>query len=84
MARPNVTVIVNDDSFVISGTESGGAHRAGYLCAQGATLIDAVGYTADRTNQFMVVDNINDWFGRLKSAAGTGYSAVYGTSAFCW
>ena len=81
MARPNVTVIVNDDSFVISGTESGGAHRAGYLCAQGATLIDAVGYTADRTNQFMVVDNINDWFGRLKSAAGTGYSAVYGTSA---
>ena len=74
MARPNVTVIVNDDSFVISGTESGGAHRAGYLCAVGATLINAVGYTADRTNQFMVVDNINDWFGRLKSAAGTGYA----------
>jgi hypothetical protein len=77
MARPNVTVIVNDDSFVISGTEAGGAHRAGYLSAVGATLIDAVGYTADRTNQFMVVDNINDWFGRLKSAAGTGYADAF-------
>ena len=81
MARPNVTVIVNDESFVISGTESGGAHRGGYLCEQGGTLINAVGYTADRTNEYMVVDNINDWFGRLKSAAATGYGNSVGDTA---
>jgi len=77
MARPNVTVIVNDESFVISGTESGGIHRSGYMSAGGLTLINALGYTADRTNQYMVVENINDWFGRLKSSATTGYADTF-------
>ena len=81
MARPNVTVIVNDESFVISGTESGGIHRSGYMSAGGLTLINALGYTADRTNQYMVVENINDWFGRLKSSATTGYADRFSNGA---
>jgi hypothetical protein len=38
MARPNVTVIVNDQSFVISGAEAGGAHRAGFPSGDGLIL----------------------------------------------
>ena len=80
MARPNVTVIVNDESFVISGSEAGGAHRAGYLSAMGKTLVDALGYTADRTRNYMVVESVTDWINRLRSTAPTGYASVYGAT----
>jgi len=69
MARPNVTVIVNDQSFVISGTESGGAHRAGFPSAE---LLQAVGNTTERQQGFMVIDSTNTWFGKLKSTEPVG------------
>ena len=71
MARPNVTVIVNDQSFVIAGTESGGAHRAGFPDVSGAdgTLLFVLGTTTEREEGFMVVESTNDWFGRLKSTS---------------
>ena len=69
MARPNVTVIVNDQSFVISGTESGGAHRAGFPSGD---LIQAVGNTTERQQGFMVIDSTNTWFGKLKSTEPVG------------
>ena len=69
MARPNVTVIVNDQSFVISGTEFGGAHRAGFI---GATLGEAVGNTTERQQGFMVVEGTNDWFARLQTSDPVG------------
>ena len=69
MARPNVTIIVNDQSFVIAGTESGGAHRAGFPDSNGAdgSLLFALGTTTEREQGFMVIESTNDWFGRLKS-----------------
>lgn len=77
MARPNVTVIVNDQSFVISGTESGGAHRAGF---PSANLLQVAGYTTERQQGYMVVESTNDWFGRLKSTAPIG-SDLGGTTS---
>ena len=65
MARPNVTVIVNDQSFVISGTESGGAHVAGFPSSEG--LLFALGNTTETQQGFMRVEGTDDWFGRLKS-----------------
>ena len=65
MARPNVTVIVNDQSFVISGTEAGGAHVAGFPSSEG--LLFALGNTTETEQGFMRVEGTNDWFGRLKS-----------------
>lgn len=75
MARPNVTVVINDQSFVISGTEAGGAHRSGFNSKNG--LLFAVGTTTERQQGFMVVEGTNDWFGRLKS---TEFASISGTS----
>ena len=74
MARPNVTVIINDESFFVSGTESGAALRAGMVTEK--DLISAVGNTAERKAGVMTVNNLNDWFGRLKSydPVGNGMS----------
>ena len=77
MARPNVTVIVNDQSFVISGTESGGAHRAGFI---GATLGAALGTTSERQEGFFVVEGTNDWFTRLKSTDPVDFSSATGVT----
>ena len=65
MARPNVTVIINDQSFVIPGTESGGAFRAGFISENG--LISNLGLTSERSNGIMTISNLRDWFGKLSS-----------------
>ena len=81
MARPNVTVIVNDQSFVISGTESGGAHVAGFPSLNGLLL--ALGNTSERENGWMRVENTTDWFARLKSPEPVGYDTgdvLHGTT----
>jgi len=70
MARPNVTVLINDESFVIPGAESGGLFRAGFLTTN--DLIKNVGITSDRTNGIMSVSSLNEWFGTLSSQAPLG------------
>ena len=82
MARPNVTVIINDQSFVISGTESGGTHRAGFLSKGG--LINAVGNTTDRQQGFMIIDSTNTWFAKLKNTepVGSGFTGTGPDNAF--
>ena len=65
MARPNVTVIVDDQSFFIPGTESGAIGRGGMPSYHG--LLNAVGYTAERVRGEMTIDSVTDWFARLNS-----------------
>ena len=74
MARPNVTVIVNDQSFVISGTESGGAHVAGFPANTNPDLVQVLGNTAERQQGFMRIEGTDDWFSRLKSSEPVGAS----------
>ena len=75
MARPNVTVVINDESFFIPGTESGSSVRGGMPSYEG--LIGVVGTTAERNSGEMTSESVADWIGRLKSSdpVGVGYSA---------
>ena len=70
MARPNVTVVIDDQSFVIPGTEAGSATRAGMPSVYG--LILALGYTAERKSGIMQVENPGEWLERLTSTEPTG------------
>ena len=80
MARANVTVIVNDESFFIPGTESGGLSRAGFPSAY--NLIGAVGKTADRKSGTMTVNNISEWIGTLKGTDPIGWPGGVDGSTF--
>ena len=70
MARPNVTVIINDESFFVPGTESGSSVRAGMPSFY--NLIGAVGTTAERKSGLMESSNISNWVSRLKSNEPVG------------
>jgi hypothetical protein len=63
MARANVKVIIDDQSYVIPNSESGSAVRGGMPSTGG--LIGAVGYTAERKSGVMTIENISDWMHRL-------------------
>ena len=79
MARPNVTVIIDDQSFFVPGTESGSLVRAGMPSTQG--LIMAVGNTAERKAGQLTTDSVIDWIGRLNSTdpvSGTAQSGSFG------
>tara|TARA_Y100000034_G_scaffold130821_1_gene190246 strand:+ start:519 stop:1817 length:1299 start_codon:yes stop_codon:yes gene_type:complete len=65
MARPNITVIVDDQSFVIPFTESGSLTRAGMISHKG--LIQAVGNTAENKTGVMQINSVNEWLGRINS-----------------
>lgn len=78
MARPNVTVVINDESFFIPGTESGSSVRAGMPSY--FSLISAVGNTAERNSGEMTSESVSDWIGRLKSGDPVG--AAYSADAF--
>jgi hypothetical protein len=80
MARPNVTVIINDESFFVPGTESGASLRAGMPSFH--NLIGAVGNTAERKSGKITVDNLNNWISRLKSEEPVG--AEYVSDAFSY
>jgi len=63
MARPNVTVVIDDQSFVVPGSEAGSLTRGGLPSAHG--LILALGNTAERKSGVMTISNPGDWIKRL-------------------
>lgn len=72
MARPNVTTTVVDNSFIISGSESGSPHTSGMFSSD---LVTIFGVTSEKTNGYMTIDTAATWFGRLN---GTTYGGVTG------
>jgi len=83
MARANVTVIINDESYFVPGTESGASLRAGMPSQY--NIIGAVGYTAERKSGLMTINNISDWVSRLKSFDPVGgnttdYPFIHGST----
>ena len=70
MARPNVTVIIDDQSFVIAGTEAGSVTRGGLASSTG--LVQAVGFTGERKQGLMTIESVADWVNRLKVNEPTG------------
>ena len=54
MARANVTVVIDDQSYVIPGSESGSLTRAGFPSQ--FRLLQMVGNTGDRKRGYMQVN----------------------------
>jgi len=73
MARPNVTVLIDDQSFVIPGTEAGSLTRGGLPSAYG--LILALGNTAERKAGVMTISTPGDWITRLTNTEPTASAA---------
>ena len=65
MARANVTVVIDDQSYVIPGSESGSLTRAGFPSQFG--LISVVGNTGDRARGWMQIGSLGEWIERLTS-----------------
>jgi len=71
MALPSVSVNVTGQNFIVTSSEDSGTFLTGILLA-GTTLINAVGSTTDVTNNYMEVNTLSDWWGRLSSNDGNG------------
>jgi len=66
MARANVTVVIDDQSYVIPGSESGSLTRAGFPSQY--RLINVVGNTADRKRGYMQIGSLGEWLQRLTNS----------------
>ena len=87
MARPNVTIKTVDESMVAPIGESSSTTRGAIISQSG--LITDLGTTAENTANLMVVENINDWYGRLRIRAeknlvqlGFSGATLYGMIGF--
>jgi len=76
MARPNVTVSIIDNSFVVAGAEAGSTHISGMFSLSTPSLVTLFGVTADKDNDYMTVQSLADWIGLLN---GTTYGGATGT-----
>ena len=76
MARPNITVLVEDQSFVVPFTESGSITRAGMVSLN--NLAQVVGTTGERKTGVMTVSSVNEWIARLNSSETLGGFASTG------
>ena len=72
MARPNVTVSVVDNSFIVPGSEGGSPHVSGMYSSD---LVTIFGTTADKNNDYMTVGTVGEWVTLLN---GTTYGGVSG------
>jgi hypothetical protein len=82
ITRPNVSVQVVDNSFVIAGQENGSTHISGMYSPNG--LLTIFGVTADRNIGYMTVENLNEWVSLLNGStygntAGPGPTGAWKT-----
>jgi len=83
MARANVKVVIDDQSYVIPNTESGSRVRGGMPTTGG--LILAVGFTAERKSGVMQIESISDWMHRLTAKdpiGGNTHDLLYWDETF--
>jgi hypothetical protein len=80
MARPNVTVTVVDNSFVIPGTEGGSPHTSGMYSANG--LVGIFGVTAEVADYMMTIPSLTDWMSRLNGTTFGGSTGSGPTGAW--
>lgn len=73
--RPNVTVTVVDNSFVVAGTEPGSAHVSGMFSLTTPNLVTIFGTTAENTAGYMTLQTLGDWVAKLN---GTTYGGTTG------
>lgn len=71
MALPSVSVTVNAQNFITTNGEDPGDFLTGILLYD-TTLINALGTTAEVSNNYMTVNTLSDWWARLSSNDGNG------------
>lgn len=76
MARPNVSVQIVDNSFIVSGFEAGSPHISGMLSSANPSLVDIFGTTADKNINYMTVTSPGQWISLLN---GTTYGGATGS-----
>jgi hypothetical protein len=67
MARPNVTVKIIDESLVAPIGENTSPGIGAMVSRRG--LVHDLGVTAEKQSGLMTVENVSDWFGRLRNYA---------------
>jgi hypothetical protein len=75
MPRAQVRVLIQDDSFVMPGTESGGTSVCGIVSSRTNNLVKALGNTLERSMGYMTIDSSREWMDRLNSNEPTGYDS---------
>ena len=75
--RPNVTVSIVDNSFIVSDTEDSGSHVSAmysYYGASAENLVSVFGVTAEKDNKHMILESAGAWVSRLNGTTfgGTG------------
>ena len=75
--RPNVTVSIVDNSFVVVNGEDSGSHVSSMYSYYGSTaenLISVFGVTLERNNKYMTVESAGSWVSKLNGTTfgGTG------------
>ena len=88
MARAQVKVQITDDSYVIPFS-GGDSQTVGGMVSVAHTqhhhgLLTVLGNTAERTNDYMTIENVGDWMQRLTSLEPTGVAAATGDDASEW
>lgn len=73
--RPNVTVTVVDNSFVIAGSEGGSPHISGMYSTSTPSLVTLFGVTTDVNNGYMTVSSVGEWIAKLN---GTTFGGTAG------
>jgi len=74
LTRPNVTVNVVDNSFVIVGSEAPGTHVSGMFSKTSPSLVEVFGTTAEKDNNYMTINTLGEWVYKLNGTTfgGTG------------
>ena len=72
--RPNVTVSVVDNSFIVATGEDSGSHVSAMYSTTTPNLVTLFGVTLDKSNKYMTVDSAGSWVSKLNGTTygGTG------------
>jgi len=83
--RPNVTVSIVDNSFIVVNGEDSGSHVSAMYSpyATGDNLVDIFGVTLERNNKYMTVESAGSWVSKLNGTTfggtGSGPTGVWKT-----
>ena len=77
--RPNVTVSVVDNSFIVATGEDSGSHVSAIYNTglSGDNLVDIFGVTLEKSNKYMTIESAGAWVSRLNGT--TLYGGVSGS-----
>ena len=78
--RPNVTVSVVDNSFIVATGEDSGTHVSSMYSNTTPNLVEIFGVTLEKNNKYMTLESAGSWVSKLNGSTfgGTGGSGPTG------